>query len=167
MSERTVTLKGNPVNLVGPELEVGSAAPDFTVVGGDLSTSSLADLQQGKTLLIAAVPSLDTPVCDEECRRWSEETANLPENVKVVTISCDLPFAQKRWCDAAECTIDCYSDHRDTSFGENYGVLIGDLRILARAIFVIGPDGTLTYMEIVPEVAEQPDFDTALAAVKG
>ncbi len=167
MSERTVTLKGNPFNLVGPELEVGSAAPDFTVVGGDLSTASLADLQQGKTLLIAAVPSLDTPVCDEETRRWSEETANLPETVNVVTISCDLPFAQKRWCGDAHSEMECYSDHRETSFGENYGVLIGDLRVLARSIFVIAPDGTIAYKEIVPEVADHPDYDAALAAVKG
>lgn len=167
MTERTVTLKGNPLTLVGPDLQTGSAAPDFTVVGGDLSAASLADIQEGKTLLVAAVPSLDTPVCDEECRRWSEETANLPENVKVVTISCDLPFAQKRWCEAAECTIDCYSDHRETSFGEAYGVLIGDLRILARSIFVIAPDGTLTYKEIVPEIADHPDYDAALAAAKG
>ena len=167
MSERTVTLKGNSFSLVGPELEVGSAAPDFTVVGGDLSTASLADLQQGKTLLVATVLSLDTPVCDEECRRWSEETANLPENVKIVTISCDLPFAQKRWCDATECAIDCYSDHRTTSFGEAYGVLIDDLRILARAVFVVAPDGTLTYKEIVPEIVEQPNFDAAIAAATG
>ncbi len=167
MSERTVTLKGNPVNLVGPELEVGSAAPDFTVVGGDLSTASLADLQQGKTLLIAAVLSLDTPVCDEETRRWSEETANLPETVNVVTISCDLPFAQKRWCGDAQSEMECYSDHRETSFGENYGVLIGDLRVLARSIFVLGPDGTITYKEIVPEVADHPNYEAALAAVKG
>lgn len=167
MSERTVTLKGNPFNLVGPELEVGSAAPDFTVVGGDLSTASLADLQQGKTLLIAAVLSLDTPVCDEETRRWSEETANLPETVKVVTISCDLPFAQKRWCGDAQSKMECYSDHRETSFGENYGVLIGDLRVLARSIFVIAPDGTIAYKEIVPEVADHPNYEAALAAVKG
>ncbi len=167
MSERTVTLKGNPFNLVGPELEVGSAAPDFTVVGGDLSTASLADLQQGKTLLIAAVLSLDTPVCDEETRRWSEETANLPETVNVVTNSCDLPFAQKRWCGDAQSEMECYSDHRETSFGENYGVLIGDLRVLARSIFVIAPDGTIAYKEIVPEVADHPDYDAALAAVKG
>jgi len=167
MSERTVTLKGNPFNLVGPELEVGSAAPDFTVVGGDLSTASLADLQQGKTLLVAAVLSLDTPVCDEETRRWNEETANLPETVKVVTISCDLPFAQKRWCGDAQSEMECYSDHRETSFGENYGVLIGDLRVLARSIFVIAPDGTIAYKEIVPEVADHPDYDAALAAVKG
>lgn len=167
MSERTVTLKGNPFNLVGPELEVGSAAPDFTVVGGDLSTASLADLQQGKTLLIAAVLSLDTPVCDEETRRWSEETANLPETVNVVTISCDLPFAQKRWCGDAQSEMECYSDHRETSFGENYGVLIGDLRVLARSIFVIAPDGTIAYKEIVPEVADHPNYEAALAAVKG
>ncbi|MCH7922826.1 MAG: thiol peroxidase [Nitrospinae bacterium] len=167
MAERTVTLKGNPVNLVGPELQVGSAAPDFTVVRGDLSTASLADIQQGKTLLVAAVLSLDTPVCDQETRRWSEETANLPETVKVVTISCDLPFAQKRWCGDAQSEMECYSDHRETSFGQAYGVLIGDLRVLARSIFVIGPDGTITYKEIVPEVADHPNYDAALAAVKG
>ena len=164
MTERTVTLKGNPLKLVGPDLQVGSPAPDFTVVGTDLSEASLADLQEGKTLLIAAVLSLDTPVCDEECRRWSEELANLPETVKVVTISCDLPFAQKRWCGEAQSTIECYSDHRETSFGQAYGVLIDDLRVLARSIFVIGPDGTIKYTEIVPEVAEHPNYDAALAA---
>lgn len=167
MAERTVTLKGNPVGLAGSEPQVGAKAPDFKVVAADLSETSLADIQQGKTLLVAAVPSIDTPVCDEECRRWSQEVANLPEGVKVVAISCDLPFAQKRWCEAADCQVDCYSDHRDTSFGRAYGVLIDDLRILARSIFVIAPDGTLTYKEVVPEVAEQPNFDAALAALKG
>ncbi len=167
MAERTVTLKGNPVTLVGSDLQVGAKAPDFTVVAGDLSEVSLADIQQGKTLLIAAVPSIDTPVCDEECRRWSQEVANLPEDVQVVAISCDLPFAQKRWCDSVDCNMSCYSDHRDTSFGQAYGVLIDNLRILARSIFVVGPDGTLRYSEIVPEVAEHPDYDAAIAAVKG
>ena len=167
MTERTVTLKGNPLKLVGPDLQVGSPAPDFTVVGTDLSEASLADIQQGKTLLIAAVLSLDTPVCDQECRRWSEELANLPETVKVVTISCDLPFAQKRWSGEAQSTIECYSDHRETSFGQAYGVLIGDLRVLARSIFVIGPDGTIKYTEIVPEVAEHPNYDAAIAAATG
>ncbi len=167
MTERTVTLKGNPLKLVGPDLQVGGPAPEFTVVGGDLSEASLADLQEGKTLLIAAVPSIDTPVCDEECRRWSQETANLPDTVKVVTISCDLPFAQSRWCEAADCKVDCYSDHRTTSFGQAYGVLIDDLRILARAVFVIAPDGTIKYTEIVPEVAEHPNYDAAIAAAKG
>ena len=167
MTERTVTLKGNPVQLAGSDPQVGSKAPEFTVVAADLSEVSLADIQQGKTLLIAAVPSLDTPVCDLETRRWSEEVAKLPDNVKVVTISCDLPFAQKRWCGEAQCSIECYSDHRDTSFGLAYGVLIKDLRILARSIFVVAADGTLTYKEIVPEVSEHPDYDAALAAVGG
>jgi thiol peroxidase len=167
MTERTVTLKGNPVALAGSEPQVGGKAPDFKVVAADLSEASLSEIQGGKTLLVAAVPSIDTPVCDQECRRWSEEVANLPENVKVVTISCDLPFAQKRWCDMTECKVECYSDHRDTSFGESYGVLIDNLRILARAVYVIAPDGTLTYKEIVPEVAEHPNYDAALAALKG
>jgi thiol peroxidase len=167
MSQRTVTLKGNPVELAGQEPQLGSPAPDFTVVSSDLSEVNLARIQQGKRLLIAAVPSLDTPVCDAETRRWSEELARLPEGVKVVTISCDLPFAQKRWCTEAGCQIECYSDHRQVSFGRAYGVLIEKLRILARSIFVIDRDGTLIYREIVPEVAEHPDYDAALAALKG
>lgn len=167
MAERTVTLKGNPLKLAGSEPKLGSKAPDFSVVANDLSKASLSDVQKGKTLLIAAVPSIDTPVCDQECRRWSEEVANLPENVRVVTISCDLPFAQKRWCTEADCNVDCYSDHRDTSFGKAYGVLIEDLRILARSIFVISPDGALRYKEIVPEVAEHPNYEAAIAAAKG
>ena len=167
MAERTVTLKGNPIGLVGVDPQVGNKAPDFKVVAGDLSDASLADIQGGSTLLIAAVPSLDTPVCDEECRRWSQEVANLPESVKVVTISCDLPFAQKRWCTETDCKVQCYSDHKETSFGQAYGVLIGDLRILARSIFVVAPDGTLKYKEIVPEVAEHPNYEAAMAAAKG
>lgn len=167
MAERTVTLKGNPISLVGTDPQVGAKAPDFKVVAADLSEASLADIQQGKTLLVAAVPSLDTPVCDEECRRWSEEVANLPDSVKVVTISCDLPFAQKRWRDLTDSKVECYSDHRETGFGQAYGVLIGDLRILARAIFVVSPDGTLAYKEVVPEVAEHPDYGAAIAAAKG
>jgi thiol peroxidase len=167
MTERTVTLKGNPLKLVGPDLQVGGPAPDFTVVGGDLSESSLADIQEGKTLLIASLPSIDTPVCDEECRRWSQERADIPETVKIMTISCDLPFAQSRWCEAADCKVECYSDHRETSFGQAYGVLIDGLRILARAVFVIAPDGTIKYTEIVPEIVEQPNYDAAIAAATG
>ena len=165
----TVTFKGNPVSLQGEEVKVGQAAPDFKVQkSADLGDYTLAS-SAGKTRILVAVPSLDTPVCDTEARRFNEEAANLP-NVEIVTISMDLPFAQKRWCGAAGVDkLITASDHRDASFGKNYGVLIagGPLdRIHARAVFVIGADDTVKYAEYVKEIAEQPNYEAALAAAK-
>jgi thiol peroxidase len=164
----SVTFKGNPVSLVGNEVKVGQTAPDFTAQRIDLSDYTLAS-GAGKTRILLAVPSLDTPVCDLETRRFNGEAAKLP-GVEVVCISMDLPFAQKRWCGAAgvEQVIPA-SDHREASFGRNYGVLIngGPLdRLLARAVFVVGPDDKVKHVEYVSDAANEPDYDAALAAAK-
>ncbi len=165
----SVTFKGNPVTLLGDEVKVGQAAPDFKVQkSADLGDYTLAT-SAGKTRILVAVPSLDTPVCDTEVRRFNEEAAKLAD-VEIVTISMDLPFAQKRWCGAAGIDkVLTASDHRDASFGQNYGVLIsgGPLdRIHARSVFVIGPDNTVKYVEYVKDIAEQPNYDAVLEAAK-
>lgn len=159
-----VTMRGNPVTLVGDEVKVGQKAPDFSVVGNDLSAVTLNDTSGVRLFL--SVPSLDTGVCDAEVRRFNEEAASLG-NVKVYTISMDLPFAQSRWCGAAGIeNVVTLSDHRDASFGENWGVLIKELRLLARAVFVVDSSNTVTYVEYVPEVSSHPDYEKALAAAK-
>ena len=164
----SVNFKGNPVTLAGNEIQPGQKAPGFTVQKTDMSDYSL-ESAAGKTRILVAVPSLDTPVCDMEVRRFNSEASELPE-VEIVTVSMDLPFAQRRWCGAADVEhLVVASDHRAASFGEAYGVLIqgGPLdRVLARAVFVVGPDDTVKYVEYVREIAEQPDFDAALAAAK-
>jgi thiol peroxidase len=163
--ERTTTLKGNPLALIGPELKVGDTAPEFTVSGNDLSDVTLA-ATGGGTRVFLAVPSLDTPVCDAEVRRFNEEASNLGD-VKIYSVSCDLPFAQSRWCGAADVkNVSTVSDYKTGSFGEAYGVMIEPLRIHARAIFVVNGDNKITYAEYVPEVADAPNFDAALAAAK-
>jgi thiol peroxidase len=163
-----VTLKGNPVTLVGKELKVGDKAPDFVLQSSALEDVSLKG-SAGKTRLIASVPSLDTPVCNLESKRFNEEAGKLP-NVAVIVVSNDLPFAQKRWCGAENATnIQALSDHRTARFGEAYGVLVkgGPLdRCLARAIFVVGPDDTIRHVEYVKEITEHPNYDAALAAAK-
>jgi len=168
MSERNgaVTFKGNPLTLVGPEVKVGSAAPAFTALANDLSPVSLGDLA-GKVLIIAAVPSLDTPVCDMETRRFNTEAAALGDDVKILTLSMDLPFAQARWCGAAGVkAVQTLSDHKDASFGEGWGVLIKELRLLTRAVFVVGKDGKVAYVQYVPEMTAEPDYEAVLAAVR-
>lgn len=168
MSERKgiVTVFGNAMTLLGNAVAVGQKAPDFVALDNDLNPKTPADYA-GKVLIIAAVPSLDTPVCDVETRRFNSEASKLGENVHILTISMDLPFAQKRWCAAAGIDrITTLSDHRDASFGINYGVLIKELRLLARSVFVVGKDGTVKYMEIVPEATNEPNYDAALAAAK-
>lgn len=168
MSERKgiVTVFGNAMTLLGNAVAVGQKAPDFVALDNDLNPKTPADYA-GQVLIIAAVPSLDTPVCDVETRRFNSEASKLGENVHILTISMDLPFAQKRWCAAAGIDrITTLSDHRDASFGINYGVLIKELRLLARSVFVVGKDGTVKYMEIVPEATNEPNYDAALAAAK-
>lgn len=158
-----ITFKGNPLTLLGPDVKVGDKAPDFTVLGNDLSPVTLAS-SKGKTRLIVSVPSLDTPVCDTEVRRFNEEAAKLP-NVEVLVISADLPFAQTRWCGAAGISaVKTASDHRETSFGLSYGVLIKELRLDARAIFVVDANDTIIYKEIVSEVTQEPNYAAALEA---
>ncbi len=164
-----VTLKGNPVTLSGRELKVGDKAPDFSLQNNALEEVTLAS-SSGKTRIIASVPSLDTPTCHTETKRFNEEAAKL-DGVQVYVVSTDLPFGQKRWCGAEGVTnVTALSDHRDTSFGEAYGVLIqgGKLdRCLARAVFVIGPDDTIRHVEYCSEIAEEPNYDAALAAAQG
>ena len=168
MEERTglVTMKGKPVTLVGPAVKIGQKAPDFEVVANDLSAVKLSSFA-GKTCIIASVPSIDTSVCDMETRKFNEKAGGLGSNVVVLTISMDLPFAQKRWCGAAGIkNVVTLSDHRDASFGRAYGVLIKDLRLLARAVFVVDKKGIIRYVQIVPEIATEPDYDAVLKAVK-
>jgi thiol peroxidase len=159
------TMRGNPLTLVGPELKAGEAAPDFSVIDSSLKPVHLADTE-GKTRIFSVIPSLDTPVCDAQTKRFNEEAAKL-QNVDIYTVSMDLPFAQKRFCNSfALDNVKMLSDHKEGSFGESYGTLIKELRILSRAIFVLGPDNKLKYVEYVPEVADHPNYEAALAAVK-
>lgn len=163
-----ITLKGNPVDLAGPALKAGDAAPDFKLQAQDLSDVTLAN-SAGKTRIIATVPSLDTPVCHKETKLFNEKVAGLA-NVQVLVVSMDLPFGQKRWCGAEGVSnVTALSAHRCCGFGESYGTLIkgGPLdRILARAIFVVDPNGKIKHVEYVKEVAEEPNYDAALAAAK-
>ncbi len=160
-----VTLKGNPFTLIGSELKAGDTAPDFELVGGDLAPVTLQDTA-GKVRIFSVVPSLDTPVCDAMTRRFNQEAAALPE-VRIYTISMDLPFAQSRWCAAAGVdNVVMLSDHRNASFGESYGTLVKELRLEARAIFVVDESGVIRHVEYVGEIADQPDYSAALSAVK-
>jgi len=168
MAERTglVTMKGTPLTLVGDEIEVGQAAPDVELVANDLSTVTLTSFR-GEVCILTSVPSLDTPVCDIETRRFNEEADALGDEVAVVTVSMDLPFAQARWCGAAGAdNVQTLSDHREAAFGTSYGVLIKGLRLLARAVFVLDRDGVVRYQELVEEVTEEPDYEAALQTAK-
>jgi thiol peroxidase len=159
-----VTFKGNPMTLVGPELNVGDAAPDFAAVAADLSPVSLST-DAGKTRLVIAVPSLDTAVCSLETKKFSDRAKELPDNAVVYVVSADLPFAQKRFCGAEGIdNVKTVSDHRSLSFAKRYGILIDELKLLARSVFVIGPDDHLAYQEIVPEVTNEPNYDAAIDA---
>lgn len=158
-----ITFKGNPLTLLGADVNVGDKAPDFTVLANDLTPHTLASTQ-GKTRLIVTVPSVDTPVCDTEVRRFNQEAAKLP-NVEVLVVSMDLPFAQSRWCGAAGIDkVKTLSDHRDGSFAAQYGVWIKELRLLARAIFVVDAQDKVVYKEIVSEVTQEPNYEAALQA---
>ena len=160
-----VTFKGNPVTLVGNEVKVGDAAPNFTVLANDLSPVTLDDTK-GFVRLISVVPSIDTGVCDAQTRRFNEEAGSI-EGVKVLTISVDLPFAQKRWCAANGLeNVVTLSDHRDVSFGQAYGVLIQELRLLARAVFVVDRNERVTYVEYVSEATNHPNYEAAIEAAK-
>lgn len=160
-----VTFNQDPVTLLGNEVSVGDKAPDFTVLANDLQEVSLSDYK-GKVRLIAAVPSVDTGVCSDETKRFNEEADKLG-NVQVLTISMDLPFAQGRWCAASGVkNLDTLSDHRQADFGEKYGVLIKELRLLARAVFVVDSNDNVTYVEYVDEATNHPDYEGALEAAK-
>ena len=168
MNERPgiVTMKGNPLTLMGQEVKVGGAAPDFVCLDNNLTPVNFSSFR-GKTCIIASVPSLDTPVCDLETRKFNEEAGRLGPNVLILTISMDLPFAQKRWCAGAGVNnLKTLSDHRDGSFGTAYGVLIKELRLLARAVFLIDPKGAVQYVQLVKEVTKEPDYEEVWTALK-
>ncbi|MEJ5251397.1 MAG: thiol peroxidase [Chthonomonadetes bacterium] len=161
-----VTFKGQPLTLVGPELKPGDKAPDFTIIDQSLNPVSLKDYA-GKIVLLSVVPSLDTGICSAQTKRFNEEAAKLPEDVAILTVSMDLPFAQARFCGAENIDrVKVLSDHRDASFAQAYGTLVKELRLESRAIFVIDRDGTIRYVEYVPEIASHPNYDAALQAVK-
>lgn len=165
MEKRQVSMKGAPFTVYGQPLQVGEKAPDFQLVATDLSVKTLEDFGQ-QVKLISIVPSLDTGVCDTQTRRFNEELSKLA-NAVVITVSVDLPFAQKRWCGSAG--LDgavTLSDHRDVSFGRAYGVLMEELRLLARAVLVVDQDNTITYTEYLTEVSDHPNYESALEAVK-
>lgn len=159
-----ITFQGNPVTLLGNEVKVGDKAPSFTVLANDLSEKTLDDYQEVR--IISVVPSLDTGVCDAQTRRFNEEATKL-DHVTVMTVSVDLPFAQARWCGAAglEKAV-TLSDHRDLSFGEAYGVVIQELRLLARAVFVVDSANHVVYTEYVSEGTNHPSYDDAIKAAK-
>ncbi len=161
-----VTFKGNPLTLIGPEIKPGTRAPDFQLLAQDLSTQNLAS-SKGKVRILSVVPSLDTPICDMQTRRFNEEAAKLPGEVEIITVSVDLPFAQKRYCGAAGIEkVKVLSDHREVSFGSAYGVLVKELRLLARSIFIVDKADTVRYVEYVKEIASHPNYEAALEAAK-
>ena len=168
MQERkgVITFQGNPLTLLGTDIKIGESAPDAALLGNDLSPVQLS-AYKGKVCVLSVVPSLDTPVCDLQTRRFNQEAGKLGDDVAILTISMDLPFAQKRWCGAAGVDkLVTLSDHREAAFGKAYGVLIKELRLLARAIFVVDKKGALQHVELVKEVTKEPNYDAALKAVK-
>ena len=167
MTERAglLTIHGNPLTLVGDEVKVGDPAPEVELLDNDLKPVKLSSYR-GKVLVIASVPSLDTPVCDLETRRFNDEAANMGPDIEILTISMDLPFAQKRWCGAAGVKrLRTLSDHREAAFGQAYGVLIKELRLLARAVFIIDREGTVQYEQLVKEVTSEPNYEEVLQAL--
>jgi thiol peroxidase len=166
--ERTglVKFKGNPVTLVGPALKPGDSAPEFSALGAGLTQITLAT-SKGRVRLFSVVPSLDTPVCNVQTKKFNEAVAKLPEKVQPYTVSVDLPFAQKRFCESEKITrLLNISDHRDVSFGTAYGVLMKEHRLLARAIIVVDANDRVTYLQIVPDIGQEPDYDQALEALR-
>jgi len=160
------TFKGNPITLIGPELKVGDTAPDFRLNKNLLEEATLQDFA-GKIKLISVVPSLDTGVCDAQTRRFNQEAADLGDDVVVLTVSADLPFAQARWCGAAGVDrVITLSDYKDNSFGKAYGVLIKEFALDMRAVFVVDKDNKIQYVEVLKEMTEHPDYEKPVAAVK-
>ncbi len=168
MSERSgaITMGGNPLTLVGNEIKVGEKAPDAVLLDNDLAQKKISDYA-GKVVIVSVVPSLDTGVCDIQTRRFNSEAAALGGDVVILTVSMDLPFAQKRWCGQAGVDqVVTLSDHREAAFGQAYGLLINELRLLARAVLVLDRQGVIRYYQLVKEVATEPDYDAALAAAR-
>jgi thioredoxin-dependent peroxiredoxin len=161
-----VTLHGNPMTLVGDPVQEGSPAPDTTLIDNEMKPVPLSSYR-GKVVILATVPSLDTPVCDMETRRFNSEATKLSDDVVILTVSMDLPFAQKRWCGAAGVDrVVTLSDHREAALGQAYGLLIKELRLLARAVMVLDRDGIVRYRQLVKEVGDEPDYASALAAAQ-
>jgi thiol peroxidase len=161
-----VTFQGNPLTLVGKEVVMGSTAPDATLLDNALQPVKLSD-HRGKVVVISSVPSLDTPVCDMQTRRFNSEAATLGDDVVILTVSMDLPFAQARWCGAAGVEqVTTLSDHKEAAFGQAYGLLIKELRLLGRAVLVLDREGGVRYYQLVKEVTDEPDYNAALEAVK-
>lgn len=162
----TVTFQGNLLHLEGEMPALNSKIKDFKLLANDLSTKTQDDYK-GKVLVLVAVPSLDTGVCDMEVRKFNEKAASLSDDVRIVAVSLDLPFAQGRWCGAAGVkNVETLSDHYSAEFGKSYGILIKELRLLARSIFVYDKSGSLVYSELVSEVTHEPNYEAALEAVK-
>ena len=169
MADRTVTMRGAPMPLAGPELYIGDRAPDFKLQ--QRSPEGLKDViltdYTGKTLILSVVPSLDTPVCEMQTKRFNEEAASLPTDIEILTVSMDLPFAQARFCSSKGTDrLKTASDHIDANFGLAYGTLMSTIRLECRAVFVVSPDSTLRYVEYVPEVTDQPNYDAALISAR-
>lgn len=167
MGERKglITFKGTPLTLVGKELKVNDPLPEVVLTAPDLSDVKISDFR-GKTLIVSTVPSLDTGVCDLQTRRFNEEAKRLGDNVIVLTVSMDLPFAQKRWCGAAGAEhIRVVSDYKDAAFGKATGLLIKELHLLARSVMIVDPNGKVVYIQLVSEVATEPDYDAVLNAL--
>lgn len=164
--ERKVKMGGGELVLAGNEIKTGDVAPDFTVVDKSLKPVKLSDFK-GQTVVISVVPSLDTPTCDLQTKRFNKEATNLSKDVKILTLSMDLPFAQARWCGAAGVeNVLTLSDHKDADFGMKYGVLVKDLRLLARAVFVVDKNGIVRHSQLVQIVKDEPDYDSVLKTVK-
>ena len=165
--KRTVTMQGRPMALAGDEIKAGMPAPDFKVTDNDMLPMKFSRNYGGKVAVVISVPSLDTSVCDLEARRFNKEAEALGPDVGVLVVSMDLPFAQKRWCGAAGVkAARTFSDYQKAEFGKSWGVLIKDLRLLARAVFIVDKDGIVKYVQLVPEVAKEPDYDEVLTALK-
>ena len=159
-------MKGNPLTLVGNEVKVGDTAPDFDVLDGDLQPVKFSSFL-GKKVVVVSVPSIDTPVCDVETRRFNQEAAALGDDVVILVVSMDLPFAQKRWCASAGIDqVKMFSDFRDASFGKNFGVLIKELRLLARTVFIVDSGGKVAYVQYVEETTDEPNYEEVLGALK-
>jgi thiol peroxidase len=168
MKERfgLITLKGQPVTLIGNGIQEGDTAPDFQAIDNNMKLFNFSSIGE-KITIITSVPSLDTPVCDLEARRFNQEAAGLGPDIRILVISMDLPFAQKRWCAATGVAgVTTLSDHKDASFGIQYGVLIKEVRLLARAVFVVSPQRIVRYMELVKEVGQEPNYEMALDAAR-
>jgi len=163
--KESYNFRNRAIRLAGPEIKVGDNAPAFTVLAQDFTEVGL-DVIKGKPAVLASVPSLDTSVCDAETKRFNDEAAKFGEKVNFVTVSCDLPFAQKRWCGMANVDkVKIYADHRDHSFGQAFGVYVKEVGFLWRAVFVLDKDGVVRYAEYVPEMGQHPNYDKILEAV--